>query len=327
MLDAINRLRDNIRRAFFGHDDAVDRVITCLLARGHVLIEDVPGVGKTVLATALARSLDCSFSRLQLTPDMLPSDVLGVSVYDRESGRFELKRGPIFANVVLADEINRTTPRTQSAMLEAMNEASVSVDGRVIPLEQPFMVIATQNPAEFEGAYPLPESQLDRFLMRIHLGYPSPEEEARILEQRPGSLPHAEASTTPVGASAGAHAGLRHLAPVLTRDEVLMLQARVDACRLDRSLIDYIIAIATATRNHPELQIGLSPRGALALGQAARATAVVAGRDYCIPEDVYSNVQGVVAHRLVARGHVYNGRTGAARRVLENVVQSIESPA
>lgn len=326
MLEAINRLRDNIRRAFFGHDDAVDRVVTCLLARGHVLIEDVPGVGKTVLATALARSLDCSFSRLQLTPDMLPSDVLGVSVYDRDSGRFELKRGPIFANVVLADEINRTTPRTQSAMLEAMNEASVSVDGRVIALEQPFMVIATQNPAEFEGAYPLPESQLDRFLMRIHLGYPSPEEEARILEERPGSLPHAEDGSQLPG-SAGAHAGLRSLSPVLTRDEVLALQARVDACRLDRALIDYIVSIAAATRAHPELQIGLSPRGALALGQAARATAVVAGREYCIPEDVYTNVQAVVAHRLVARGHVYNGRAGAARRVLEDVVQTVESPA
>lgn len=322
MLEAINRLRDNIRKAFFGHDDAVDRVITCLLARGHVLIEDVPGVGKTVLATALARSLDCSFSRLQLTPDMLPSDVLGVSVYDRETGRFELKRGPIFANIVLADEINRTTPRTQSAMLEAMNEASVSVDGRVMPLEQPFMVIATQNPAEFEGAYPLPESQLDRFLMRIHLGYPSPEEEARILEDRPGSLPHAEEP-----GSAGAHAGLRNLAPALSRDEVLALQAQVDACRLDRSLIDYIVAIATATRTHAELQIGLSPRGALALGQAARATAVMAGRDYCVPEDVEVNVQAVVAHRLVARGHVYNGRAGAARRVLESVLQTVESPA
>ena len=321
MTEPITRLRDNIRRVFFGNDAAIDQVICCLLARGHVLIEDVPGVGKTVLATALARSLDCSFSRIQLTPDMLPSDVLGVTVFDRDTSHFELKRGPIFANIVLADEVNRTTPRTQSAMLEAMNENSVSIEGTTIELEQPFMVVATQNPHEFEGTYPLPESQLDRFLMRIHVGYPSPDNEARVLELRPG------ARGRDVRTDDDAIGALRRLKPVMSREEVLTLQERVDRVAMERSLIDYIIALAAATRAHDELEVGVSPRGTLALAQAARATAVLRERDHCVPEDIADNVVSVFTHRVVCRAYSGNGSVHAARRIVEGVLESVDSPA
>ena len=309
MNQSIARLRDNISRVFLGNPAAIDRVICCLLARGHVLIEDVPGVGKTVLATAMAKSIDCSFSRIQLTPDMLPSDVLGVSVYDRATGEFVFKKGPIFAHIILADEINRTTPRTQTALLEAMNEATVSMDGRVYKLEQPFMVVATQNPYEFEGTYLLPENQLDRFLMRTHLGYPSPDDEARVLDLRPAN-----------------HA-LPQLEPVLHRDDLLRLQSQVDAVRVSRSLLDYIVSLANATRNHPELQVGLSPRGSLALAQAARATAVLRGRDYAIPEDILANVDPVCAHRIVTRNYTGEAQTESAMKILRTIVQSLTSPA
>jgi MoxR-like ATPase len=305
----IVRLRENISRVFLGNPAAVDRVICCLLARGHVLIEDVPGVGKTVLATALAKSIDCSFTRLQLTPDLLPSDVLGVSIYDKETGQFAFKHGPIFANIVLADEINRTTPRTQSALLEAMNEATVSIDGKVWKLEQPFMVAATQNPYEFEGTYPLPESQLDRFLMRTKLGYPSPEDEARVLDLRPAST------------------ALPGLVPVLHKAEVLELQAEVDRVRVDPTLLSYVIELATATRRHEELRVGLSPRGALALTQAARASAVLDGRDYAVPEDVIENILPVCAHRVVPRSRGMEGGADAAEPILSGIVQGMESPA
>jgi len=304
MIEPLARLRDSIATVLFGNTTAIDRVICCLLARGHLLIEDVPGVGKTVLATALARSLDCSFSRIQLTPDLLPSDVLGVSVFDKETSKFVYQHGPIFANIVLADEINRTPPRTQSALLEAMNEATVSVDGRVMTLEQPFMVIATQNPYEFEGTYLLPENQLDRFLMRISLGYPSPEEEARVLDLRPANRP------------------LHTLAPVLNRAAITELQARVDTVRVDRSLLDYIVSFANATRRHAGLLHGLSPRGSLSLAQAARATALYAGRDYAIPEDITGNIPAVCAHRVIPRSGA-----DTPERILQTVLETVASPA
>jgi MoxR-like ATPase len=307
--DAIARLRANIASVFLGNAGAVDRVICCLLARGHVLIEDVPGVGKTVLATAMAKSIDCSFSRVQLTPDLLPSDVLGVSVYSAQTGEFVFKKGPIFANVILADEINRTTPRTQTALLEAMNEATVSIDGRVHTLEQPFMVVATQNPYEFEGTYLLPENQLDRFLMRTRLGYPAPEVEARVLDLRPAS------------------ATLPQLDAVLTREDVLALQREVDNVRIDPALINYIITLANATRRHDELLVGLSPRGSLALAQAARATAVLNGRTYAIPEDILRNVMPVCAHRVVTKTYAQAGDSASAARILTAIVESLESPA
>jgi len=313
MRESVGRLRDNIARVFIGHPEAVDRVVACLLARGHLLIEDVPGVGKTVLAHAIARSVDCVFTRIQLTPDLLPSDVLGVSIYDRESGEFRLKRGPIFANIVLADEINRTTPRTQSALLEAMSEASVSIDGEAIPLEPPFMLIATQNPAEFEGTYPLPENQLDRFLMRTTIGYPGQDDELRVLRERPG------ARTLP------------DLEPVLHRDDVLALQSAVDDVRTEESILSYIVRFADATRKAPELRLGLSPRGSLALAQAARATAFLDGRDYTVPEDVTRNVAGVCAHRVIpAGGSAAFGTPGqhnATERLLLDILGTIPSPA
>lgn len=337
MAGPIELLRDNISRVFLGNARAIDQVICCLLAKGHVLIEDVPGVGKTVLATALARSVDCSFSRVQLTPDLLPSDILGVTIYTRgepangkahadggagaaagSAGGFTFKKGPIFANVVLADEINRTPPRTQTALLEAMSEATVTIDGRTYPLEQPFMLIATQNPFDFEGTYLLPENQLDRFLMRIGLGYPSAADESRVLAERP------------------ADTELRDLKPVLHRDDVVRLQKQVDAVRMEKALIDYIVGIANATRRREDLQVGLSPRGALALAQAARATAVMAGRDYCIPEDITANILPVCAHRIIAKAYtsarVRHGEEdtyppGSPQAILQDVLDTVESPA
>ncbi len=312
--ELLERLRTSIRSVFLGHEDAIERVLVCLLARGHVLIEDVPGVGKTVLATALARSIDCTFSRIQLTPDMLPADVIGVSVFSGEGvngdgGGFRFKPGPIFSNIVLADEINRTTPRTQSALLESMNEGTVSVEGRTMELEPPFMVVATQNPFEFEGTYLLPENQLDRFLVRMTIGYPSPEDEARVLELRPSGE------------------ALRALSPVMHAAEVLGLQRLADGVRLDRSLVEYIVAFATATREHEELRVGLSPRGTLALAQAARATAVLRGRDYCVPEDVYDNAVAVSAHRVVTSSFVRTGDGSAAESVVRSVLETVPSPA
>ncbi|MBX3361739.1 MAG: AAA family ATPase [Phycisphaeraceae bacterium] len=308
MHDAIERLRRNIGTVFLGNPGAIDAAICCLLARGHLLIEDVPGVGKTILASAIARSVECSFSRIQLTPDMMPTDVLGVSIYEKDSGQFVFKPGAIFANIVLADEINRTTPRTQTALLEAMNEGSVSVDGRALTLDQPFMVIATQNPYEFEGTYLLPENQLDRFLMRIDVGYPSPADEARVIELRPASTP------------------LHDLRPIMHKEDVIRLQQAVDAVRLDRTLVDYIVSLANATRRHEAAQVGLSPRGSLALAQAARAAALIDGRDYVIPEDITSNIFRVCAHRVIPRAAVAETEGHASRRILEDSIRAVASP-
>jgi MoxR-like ATPase len=307
--ESLNRLRENVTSVYMGNRQAVDRLVACLLARGHVLIEDVPGVGKTVLANALARSIDCTFSRIQCTPDLLPSDVTGVSVYHRDRDEFEFKRGPVFANVVLADEINRATPRTQSALLEAMSEGTVSAEGHVHMLPSPFMVVATQNPYEFEGTYLLPENQLDRFLMRISLGYPSADDEGRILRKQP------------------ARTSLRDLRPVMGGPDVAALQDAVDAVRMDQSLVDYVIAIAAATRMHEELAVGVSPRGSLALAQAARATALLDGRDHCVPEDIVSNVLTVCAHRVVTRTAMHVGDAQTARRILQQVLEQVASPA
>lgn len=302
MASSLERLRANVRRVFMGNPGAVDRLMACLLARGHALIEDVPGVGKTILAQALARSLDCSFSRIQLTPDMLPADVLGVTIWDPQRAEFVFKPGPIFAHVVLADEINRTTPRTQSALLEAMNERQVTLDGQTRRLAEPFMVIATQNPYDFEGTYFLPESQLDRFLMCLNLGYPSAPDEARILETDP--------QRTELG----------RLQPVMSADELLALQRRASAVRVDEALRDYVIRLAGATRRHDQIRVGISPRGALAILAAAKATALMAGRDYLVPEDVVDNLLPVWAHRLVCREHAMG--SGQAQRILQQVLES-----
>jgi len=301
-------LRANIQKVYLGNQSAVEKLIICLLARGHVLIEDVPGVGKTMLATALARSLDCSMTRIQLTPDMVPGDVLGVTVWDQQRSEFVFKPGPIFSNIILADEINRTTPRTQSALLEAMNEGQVSIDGHTRKLIEPFIVIATQNPFEFEGTYFLPESQLDRFLMRLHLGYPSPEDEARVLTLNPS------------------RSMLPDIKPVMTAADLVELQTRVGEVKIDPALIDYIVKIANATRNNDQLQIGVSPRGTLALTQAAKATALVHKRDYVVPEDIISNVIPVFAHRVISKNYMHDADGIATHRIMQQVLETVPSP-
>jgi MoxR-like ATPase len=300
-------LKDNIARVLLGHDDAIERLLCCLLARGHVLIEDVPGVGKTVLATSVARSLDCSFSRMQLTPDTLPGDVLGVSVYDKNTSEFIYKQGPIFANIVLADEINRTPPRTQSALLEAMAEGTVSEGGRVYSLPRPFLLIATQNPYEFDGTYPLPENQLDRFLMRMSIGYPAPQDEARVLSQRPGMRT------------------LSELRPVLHATQLVALQEAVDNVHASPAVVQYIVQLANASRRHEGLIHGISPRGSLALAQASRARALMQGRGFITPEDVLAVIEPVCSHRIIARGAMPG--SNATVQALREVVASVASPA
>jgi MoxR-like ATPase len=303
-----DRLRANIRSVFFGHDRAVDQLLIGLLGRGHVLIEDVPGVGKTVLARALARSLDCKFSRVQLTPDLLPSDVLGVSVYNTDTRSFDFKPGPIFAHIVLADEINRTTPRTQSALLEAMAEGTISVENQTIALERPFMLVATQNPFEFEGTYYLPENQLDRFLLRITVGYPDRAAEQRILTLQPSRT------------------RLDDLKPVMSAQDVIDLQDQVPGARLDSAIVDYILDIVDLTRNDDELHLGVSPRGALALTSACQASAVLNGRDYVIPDDVKHLFIPVCAHRVISKTYLQNGSATSTARILQRILDQVPSP-
>jgi len=304
----IERIRKSIGSVFIGNDAAIDRVICCMLARGHLLIEDVPGVGKTILAAAIAKSVRCTFNRIQLTPDMLPADLLGVTIYERDTGTFAFKPGPIFANIVLADEINRTTPRTQTALLEAMNEARVSIDGKVHRLQQPFMVIATQNPYDFEGTYPLPENQLDRFLMRLSLGYPDAAHERKILQTRP-------ATTV-----------LDTLEAVISREDLVALQEQTDRVEIDPAILDYIVRFARATRDDDRLRLGLSPRGSLALAQAARATALFHGRSYVIPEDALDNIHAICSHRVVPRSTPEGVELTGTEHLLTSIVQSLESP-
>lgn len=305
---AIDRLRANIAKVFYGHSRAVDLLLIGLFARGHVLIEDVPGVGKTVLARSLAKSIDCKFSRIQLTPDLLPGDVLGVSIFNTTTQAFEFKPGPIFANIVLADEVNRTTPRTQSALLEAMAEEQVSVEDQTIRLERPFMVVATQNPFEFEGTYYLPENQLDRFLLRIAVGYPERTAEHRILTTQPGRN------------------ALPELEPVLHADDVVRLQDEVPKIRLDASIVDYMLDLVDATRHNDQLHLGVSPRGALALTAVVQAAAMLAGRDYVTPDDVKGLFIACCAHRVVSKSYLHNGDANATARVLEAILEKVPTP-
>ena len=309
----VAQLQRSIARAIYGKEEAIQLALITLLARGHLLIEDVPGVGKTTLAQALAKSFHCTFQRIQFTSDLLPSDVLGVSVYNPESREFEFRSGPIFANVVLADEINRTTPRTQSALLEAMNEAQVSIDGKTMTLPQPFLVIATQNPVEHHGTYPLPESQLDRFLMRIKMGYPSPETEREILRKRVGIL-----GENP----------LDGLEPVADVSEVLAMQDAVSQIKVDTSLHDYALDIVNRTRNSEQLALGVSPRGTLMLQRAAQARAFLDGRDYCLPDDFKQLAVPVFSHRVVAssRHASLQKKSETTESVLREIVESVPVP-
>lgn len=304
----VERLRDNIRKVFLGHSRAVDLLLIGLLARGHVLIEDVPGVGKTVLAKSLARSISCRFSRIQLTPDLLPSDVLGVAIYNNKTQTFDFKPGPVFANIVLADEINRTTPRTQSALLEAMSEEQVSVENETRPLERPFMVVATQNPFEFEGTYYLPENQLDRFLLRVAVGYPDRAAEYKILTTQPG------------------RSALDELQPVMNAADIVVLQDLVPKIRIDGAIVDYILDLVDRTRHDEQLHLGVSPRGSLALTQAVQASALLEGRDYVTPDDVKGLFIPVCSHRVVSKTYLHNGDANATARVLESIMGQVAAP-
>jgi MoxR-like ATPase len=300
------RLEANIARVYKGNSEAVRLAIVCLLARGHMLIEDVPGVGKTTLAQALARSLGLEFQRIQFTSDLLPSDILGVSVFQQRQERFEFVPGPLFANIVLADEINRATPKTQSALLEAMSERKVSIERQRLPLPDPFLVLATQNPHEYLGTFPLPESQLDRFEMSLRLGYPARAAERELL------------------LSGGVERELEQLEVVVSGDEVRELQQRVQRVKVAEKLADYILALAEATRRNEEFQLGISTRGALGLYRAAQALALLEGRDFAVPDDVQRLAPAVLAHRVVLR----RGSTGleAARKAVEVLIHGTPLP-
>ena len=308
--DSLEKLVENIEGVFQGKSEVVRLAVTCLLANGHLLVEDVPGVGKTLLARALAVSVGLEFSRIQFTSDLLPADIIGVNIFAQNTSEFVFKAGPIFSNIVLADEINRTAPRTQSSLLEAMSERQVSIDDKTHLLPQPFLVIATQNPLESHGTYPLPESQLDRFLMRISVGYPARDVERSILVSRGGREP------------------IDDLKPVLGAGDVKRLQDSVDDIRFDESLADYIMDIVEATRATARLATGVSPRGALALMRASRAHALVNGRTYVLPDDVKAMAVPVLSHRvsLGAGEQVVGSSRRAAESLLREIVAQIEVP-
>lgn len=307
--ELIERLERNIGGVVLGKQDVIRKCIVALLAGEHVLLEDVPGVGKTLIGKALAKSVSGVFRRIQFTPDLLPADITGSSVFNPKEQRFEVNQGPVFTNILLADEINRTTPRTQSALLEAMSEHQVSIDGQANPLPQPFMVIATQNPLEFEGTYPLPESQLDRFLLRISVGYPERADELEVLATHRDGEP------------------VDRLAPVLTCEQILQLQQQVRQVTVDPSIAEYLLDVVHATRDCDELHVGVSTRGALALYRAAQALAMVEGRDYVVPDDVKQLAVPVLAHRTITRGYLQGGQREAVETLIERLVDEVPVPS
>jgi MoxR-like ATPase len=308
---ALDRVRENMRTSIKGKDDVIDQVLICLVAGGHLLIEDLPGVGKTTLAYAMARSMDCEFSRIQFTSDLLPGDVTGVAIYDETDKEFVFKPGPVFANVVLADEINRTTPKTQSALLEVMDRARVTVDGVAHSVGVPFMVFATQNPVDYEGTFPLPESQMDRFLMRLQMGYPQPADELEILR----------IARTSYDAIA--------LNPVVSGADVLRFQTLATQVFVEDSVLDYILRIVTATRTEVEFKTGVSVRGGLALRTAAQARALLLGRDFVLPEDVMQLVTPILAHRLSLARQTSDAleERRAVAAALRKIVAAVAAPA
>lgn len=306
----LRELRQSIESVIRGKAEAVQLAVVSLLAGGHLLVEDVPGVGKTTLAQTIARCLDCSFQRIQITSDLLPSDIVGVSVYNQSNGDFEFKPGPIFANVILADEINRTTPKTQSSLLEAMAEGHVTVENRTYALPRPFLVLATQNPIEHYGTYPLPESQLDRFMMRVRIGYPSSFEEKEILRQQARKHP------------------IDSVKPLMTAEDVIELQEEVRNVRFDEALLDYLMDIVTATRESEMLELGVSPRGSLSLYRAAQSLAFTEDRDYCITDDIKRLVVPVFGHRIVISSRYANRLRKAehADSILEDILKNVKVP-
>jgi MoxR-like ATPase len=307
-MSMLNRLLDHVGTVVLGKPEVIKLAVVALLGEGHVLIEDVPGVGKTLLARALAASIDCSFRRIQFTPDLLPSDILGSSVYNAATGEFVFKEGPVFANVILADEINRTTPRTQSALLEAMSDRQVSVEGKTYALDPPFIVLATQNPYEFEGTYVLPESQLDRFMIRLKMGYPIPSEERRVLSSHRAGEP------------------VESLRPVLSGGDVMRMQQAVRRVRVDDAISDYLLNIVHATRKVDDLHVGVSTRGALTLYRAAQSLALVSGRGYVVPDDIKTLAVPVLSHRVVGKSFLQAGEFGAAEAIIRDLVDRVRVP-
>ena len=307
--ELIRKLEDNVCSVMLGKRETVRLAIVAFLSGGHVLIEDAPGLGKTALAKAFARSLNCNFTRLQFTPDLLPSDILGSNIFRPNVGEFEFREGPIFANVLLADEINRTPPRTQSALLEAMNEGQVSVEGSTLPLPQPFFVIATQNPFEFEGTYPLPENQLDRFMLCLKMGYPSRESERQILTS------HREGE--PVDS----------LEPVLDQADIVKLQEATRSVKVEDSINDYLLDIVTATRESDELVLGASTRGALTLYRAVQGFAIINGRDYVVPDDVKHIAPFALAHRVLPTGFSRESQRQRATEVVQHILDRVAVPS
>ena len=301
-------LQQNIRRVIVGKDEAIELLLIALICRGHVLIEDVPGVGKTTMAAALAKSLQCSFKRIQFTPDVTPSDVTGFTMVNLQSGEMEFKPGAVMSQMILADEINRTSPKTQSSLLEVMEEGQVTVDGVTHKLPKPFMVMATQNPVDFVGTYPLPEAQMDRFFLRIHIGYPSIEEETDVLERYTGQV-------TP----------METLTPVCGTEEILSMQEQLGTVYASREARSYVATITAMTRNHPSLQLGASPRGSIALLRAAQACALLSGRDYVLPDDIRHMALPVLSHRLVLTPEArMKGICGS--QVLSQLVETVPVP-
>jgi len=305
--EVAKRIVDNVEKVIIGKRQQVEQTVIALLCQGHVLIEDVPGVGKTMLAKTIARSLGCTFQRIQFTPDMLPSDVTGVSVFNQKTREFEFRPGPIMAQIVLTDEINRATPKTQSALLEAMEEKQVTVDGVTYPLQKPFLVLATQNPIEYEGTFPLPEAQLDRFMLRISLGYPSPADEIRMLDSQQRVHP------------------VETVEQVVSAEALLQAQEAVKEVHIDDQIKEYIVELVNTSRKHPDIYLGASPRGSLALYKTAQAKAAVEGRDYVIPDDVKALAIPALAHRLIV-SPAARIKNVDARVVVQAILDSVPVP-
>lgn len=303
-----DRIKHNVEQVIVGKDKVIDQLLTALLASGHVLLEDVPGTGKTLLAKALSRSMACSFQRIQFTPDLLPSDVSGINFYNQKTGEFEFRPGPVFANIILADEINRATPRTQASLLESMEERQVSIDGVTRRLELPFMVLATQNPIDNQGTFPLPEAQLDRFMMKVMLGYPDTEEGVHILERFRASNPYDE------------------LSAVVEREQIMEAQRQVLTVQVTEDLLRYIVQIAEATRVHPEITLGVSPRATQSLLRASQAYAALQGRDYVLPDDIKAMAEPVLAHRILLKNRL-RASSGQQEAVLARVLASVPVPS
>ncbi|OMF16762.1 magnesium chelatase [Paenibacillus amylolyticus] len=301
------QLMDHVGKVIVGKEHTIELVMTAIIASGHVLLEDVPGTGKTMLAKSVASSLDCTFQRIQFTPDLLPSDLTGIHFFNQKEGDFEFRPGPLFANLVLADEINRATPRTQSSLLECMEERQISIDGSTRQLERPFIVIATQNPIDNQGTFPLPEAQMDRFMMKIRMGYPSSEESVEILRRTVASR------------------SVDDLSAVISREELLKAQDTYKTVQINEDLLRYIIQLTEATRQHPELSLGVSPRGAQALLKASQAWAALHGRDFVLPDDIKVLAEPVLAHRLVFRNRIRQ-QEGLAERIVQELLNQTEVP-